>query len=48
MQHLRKPPDVVARYTNQLKSLAPAHPWVAKHLELEAAFDRSSAQFSKA
>jgi len=48
MQHMRKPPDVVSRYTNQLKALAPAHPWVAKQLEMEAMFDRSSAQFSKA
>jgi len=47
-QHLRKPADVIARYTNQLLALAPDHPWAAKYAELQAGFDRCEAQFSKA
>lgn len=48
LQHLHKPPEVVARYTNQLKALAPTHFWVQKHTELESSFTRCAAQFSKA
>lgn len=46
MHHLHKPPEVVARYTNQLKSVAPNHPWLTRSSELEASFERCSAQFS--
>jgi coatomer protein complex subunit epsilon len=46
MHHLRKPPDVVSRYMNQLKAIAPTHPFVAKYVELEASFDRCAAQLA--
>jgi len=46
-QHLHKPDEMVARYTTQLKGLAPSHPWVAKHADLESSFDRCAAQFSR-
>ena len=47
-QQLRKPPDVISRYVNQLLVLAPNHPWAAKHADLQASFDRCEAQFLKA
>ena len=37
-QHLNKPSDVIARYSNQLRAVAPNHPWAAKCAELEASF----------
>jgi len=45
-QHLRKPTDVIGRYVAQLRSVAPQHPWIAKHSELEASFDRCAAQMA--
>jgi len=48
MQHLEKPPEVVNRYVVQLKGVAPAHPWAARHEELSQSFDRCAAQFAKA
>merc|ERR1712146_558864 len=46
MHYLRKPQDVVNRYLNQLRSVAPSHPWISKYGELEASFDRCCAQAS--
>jgi len=46
MSHLQKPQEQVARYTNQLRSVAPAHPWAQRYGEMEAAFDRSAMQMS--
>merc|ERR1712159_769717 len=48
MTHLRKPADVTARYVNQLRAVAPTHPWITKYTDLEASFDRCSAQLSAA
>ena len=48
LHHLRKPPEIVARYTNQIKSVAPNHPWLTRSNELESSFERCSAQFSAA
>jgi len=48
MQHLRKPVDVTTRYMNQLRSVAPTHPYITKYTELEASFDRCAAQYSAA
>ena len=38
MQQLRKPPDVVSRYINQLKAVAPTHLYCQRYAELEASF----------
>lgn len=38
MQQLRKPADVVSRYVNQLKAVAPTHLYVQRYAELEASF----------
>jgi hypothetical protein len=46
MQHLRKPPEVIARYVSQLRSVAPSHPWIAKYGDLEQSFDRCAAQMA--
>ena len=46
MHYLRKPQEVINRYANQLKTLAPTHPYIAKYSELESAFDRCAAQAS--
>jgi len=46
MHHLRKSVEA-NRYTAQLKAMAPTHPWVAKHTELENSFARCASQFSK-
>uniref|UniRef100_A0A7S0J5A0 Coatomer subunit epsilon n=1 Tax=Calcidiscus leptoporus TaxID=127549 RepID=A0A7S0J5A0_9EUKA len=46
MQQLRKTTEA-SRYTAQLKALAPSHPWVVKHVELESSFDRCANQRSK-
>jgi len=46
MQHLDKPPEQMARYTNQLRAVAPSHPWVVRYDELDASFDRCAAQFN--
>lgn len=44
--HLAKPADVIKRYTNQLKDVAPKHPFL-QDLELkESLFDRSAARFA--
>ena len=45
-QHLRKPADVTQRYVNQLRNVAPSHPWIAKYGDLEASFDRCAAQMA--
>ena len=44
--HLRKPADVIGRYTAQLRSVAPSHPYIVKHGDLEQSFDRCAAQAS--
>merc|ERR1719421_2820599 len=31
MHHLRKPQDVTARFLNQLRAVAPTHPWIARY-----------------
>ena len=46
MQHLRKPPDVIVRYVNQLRAVSPTHPWVMKYGELDSSFDRCANQIS--
>lgn len=46
MQFLRKPPDVIARYVNQLRNVSPTHPWAAKYADLEASFDRCAVQMA--
>ena len=46
LQHQRKVTEA-NRYTAQLKALAPEHPWVTKHLDLEASFARCVAQHAK-
>eukprot|EP00322_Chrysochromulina_rotalis_P002343 CAMPEP_0115833876 /NCGR_PEP_ID=MMETSP0287-20121206/3396_1 /TAXON_ID=412157 /ORGANISM="Chrysochromulina rotalis, Strain UIO044" /LENGTH=295 /DNA_ID=CAMNT_0003287299 /DNA_START=45 /DNA_END=932 /DNA_ORIENTATION=+ len=48
MHQLRKPPEVVSRYVNQLRSVSPTHPWVVKYTELDASFDRCAVQFAAA
>jgi len=48
MHHLRKPADVTARYVNQLRAVAPSHPWLAKYSDMESSFDRCAAQLSVA
>lgn len=47
MQHLRKPAEQVARYINQLRAVAPSHPWLLKYSDLEASFDRCAAQLEQ-
>jgi len=44
MHFLRKPTDVTNRYINQLRTIAPTHPWISKYIELESSFDRCAAQ----
>ena len=46
--HLRKPADVIGRYTAQLRSVAPLHPYIQKHGDLEASFERCAAQMQAA
>lgn len=46
MSHLHKPADIISRYVNQLRAIAPTHPWAAKYNELESGFDRCAAQFA--
>ena len=46
MNFLRKPSDVTTRYVNQLRAVAPSHPYIAKFTELEASFDRCAAAMS--
>jgi len=48
MMYLRKPTDVTSRYINQLRAVAPAHPWIAKYGGLEESFDRCAAAQAKA
>ena len=43
MNHMRKPQDVINRYVNQVKMIAPTHPFVARFSELETEFDRCAA-----
>jgi len=45
-QHLRKPADVIGRYVAQLRSVSPHHPWIIKHGDLEASFERCAAQMA--
>lgn len=47
MQHLKKAPDVIARYVTQLRSSAPSHPWVEAYDSHERSFDRCAAQLSR-
>jgi len=46
MSHMGKPPEQIARYTNQLRAVSPGHPWVARYNDLEASFERTVAQFN--
>jgi len=48
MHYLRKPQEVTSRYINQLRAVAPSHPWIAKYSELESSFDRCAAAAQKA
>jgi len=48
LNHLRKPSEVIGRYVNQLRTIAPSHPWVVKYTELESSFDRCATQFAVA
>ncbi len=48
MHHLRKPAEVMARYLNQLRSVAPSHAWLTKYGELEQSFDRCATQVGRA
>jgi len=48
MNHLGKPADQIARYTNQLRAISPSHPWVVRYASLDESFDRCAAQFSTA
>ena len=48
MNHLGKPSDQVARYTNQLRAISPSHPWVVRFNDLDASFERCATQFSTA
>mmetsp|Transcript_9398 Transcript_9398/g.24772 ORF Transcript_9398/g.24772 Transcript_9398/m.24772 type:complete len:136 (-) Transcript_9398:427-834(-) len=47
MQHLKKAPDVIARYVTQLRTSAPTHPWVEVYDANERSFDRFAAQLSR-
>jgi len=47
MQHMKKAPDVVARYVTQLRTAAPSHPWVESYDAIERSFDRCAAQLSR-
>ena len=47
MQHLRKPEQAVARYIAQLRSVSPGHPWIVKHGDMDASFDRCAAQMAQ-
>jgi tetratricopeptide (TPR) repeat protein len=40
LQHLRKPPEVIARITNELKQSSPNHAWLKKSTDMEAAFEK--------
>jgi len=44
MHFLRKPFDVTSRYVNQLRSVAPTHPWIVKYGGFEESFERCAAQ----
>ena len=48
MHYLRKPQDVTNRYLNQLRAVAPSHPWIAKYDAAESSFERCCAAASKA
>jgi coatomer protein complex subunit epsilon len=48
MHHLRKPQEMINRYVNQLRSVAPTHPWATKLTDLESSFDRCAAQLAAA
>jgi len=43
-QHLRKGPELVARYVAQLRAAHPHHPWVKAYLALDAKFDKAARQ----
>ncbi|CAM9685469.1 unnamed protein product [Heterosigma akashiwo] len=45
-QHLDKPADFTQRYVNQLKSVAPNHPYVQSLATVEGAFERVAANYS--
>lgn len=45
-QHLGKPTEVISRYSNQLKSVAPHHPFVEHLKTVEGAFDRVAQGFA--
>jgi coatomer protein complex subunit epsilon len=46
-QHLQRPPDVVARYINQLRSRSPNHPLLVSLAAFEASFDKVASSLSK-
>lgn len=45
-QHMCKPQDLIQRYTNQLKSSSPNHPYVKALATVEGAFDRVAASYA--
>ncbi|CAM9612101.1 unnamed protein product, partial [Heterosigma akashiwo] len=45
-QHLDKPADFTQRFVNQLKSVAPNHPYVQSLATVEGAFERVAANYS--
>uniref|UniRef100_A0A7S2XUN8 Coatomer subunit epsilon n=1 Tax=Fibrocapsa japonica TaxID=94617 RepID=A0A7S2XUN8_9STRA len=45
-QHLQKPEDFINRYVNQLKSVAPEHPYVKAMTTVEGAFDRVASTYA--
>lgn len=47
LQHLKKSPEVTARYVTQLRTSAPTHPWTESYEALERNFDRVAAQLSQ-
>lgn len=44
--HMAKSPDLIQRYTNQLKSSSPSHPYVKSLATIEGAFDRVAAAYA--
>eukprot|EP01120_Amphizonella_sp_Union-15-10_P013134 TRINITY_DN6067_c0_g1_i1.p1 TRINITY_DN6067_c0_g1~~TRINITY_DN6067_c0_g1_i1.p1 ORF type:complete len:290 (-),score=49.32 TRINITY_DN6067_c0_g1_i1:99-968(-) len=45
-QHMKKPPEILRRYLNQLRQVAPSHPWVQSLAKADMSFDTNSARFS--
>ena len=46
MNHMNKPAEQIARYTNQLRAVSPSHPWVSRFNDLDASFERCAVQFN--